>query len=61
MFKSLFSKFSKSKEIDPIDLSGLNTDMHSHLIPGIDDGVRGMEFVYKVIESGQSNQKWLAI
>lgn len=29
--------------------------------PGIDDGVRGMEFVYKVIESGQSNQKWLAI
>lgn len=26
--------------------------------PGIDEGVRGMEFIYKVIESGKSNQKW---
>jgi predicted dehydrogenase len=27
--------------------------------PGIDDGVRGMEFIYKVIESGQSEKKWI--
>lgn len=27
--------------------------------PGIDDGVRGMEFIYKVIESGKSDQKWI--
>jgi predicted dehydrogenase len=27
--------------------------------PGIDDGVRGMEFIYKVIASGKSEQKWL--
>ncbi len=28
--------------------------------PGIDDGVRGMEFIYKVIESGKTEQKWLS-
>ena len=27
--------------------------------PTVDDGVRGMEFIYKVIESGQSDQKWI--
>jgi predicted dehydrogenase len=26
--------------------------------PGVDEGVRGMEFVVKVIESGKSNAKW---
>ncbi len=31
--------FSKKKELlSPIDLSVLKTDLHSHLIPGIDDG-----------------------
>ena len=29
--------------------------------PGIDDGVRGMNFIYKVIESGQSDQKWIEL
>ncbi len=27
--------------------------------PTVHDGVRGMEFIYKVIESGKSEQKWL--
>jgi len=54
MFKSLFSKFSKSKEIDPIDLSGLNTDMHSHLIPGIDDGAKTVEESLELIRVMQS-------
>lgn len=27
--------------------------------PAIDDGVRAMEFIYKVIESGKSREKWL--
>ncbi|HMQ06396.1 MAG TPA: Gfo/Idh/MocA family oxidoreductase [Saprospiraceae bacterium] len=27
--------------------------------PTVDDGVRGMEFIYKVIESGQSDDKWI--
>ncbi len=28
--------------------------------PGVDEGVRGMYFIEKVIESGKSDQKWLA-
>jgi predicted dehydrogenase len=29
--------------------------------PTIDDGVRGMEFIYKVIESGNSDVKWISL
>jgi protein-tyrosine phosphatase len=38
----VFSFFRKSGA-DPVDLSGIGCDMHSHLIPGIDDGARDME------------------
>ena len=31
------------EEIAPLDLSWLKVDMHSHLIPGIDDGSKSME------------------
>lgn len=34
---------SKSQPLQPIDLSVLKTDMHSHLIPGIDDGSKTMD------------------
>lgn len=34
--------FFKKKSSKPPDLSWLNTDMHSHLIPGIDDGAQDM-------------------
>ena len=41
----LFSNLFKKKE--PVsnltDLSGLVVDLHSHLIPGVDDGVKTME------------------
>ena len=30
--------FGKKKAAAPIDLSWLGVDMHSHLVPGIDDG-----------------------
>jgi tyrosine-protein phosphatase YwqE len=30
-------------EVEPLDLSWLQVDMHSHLIPGIDDGSKSME------------------
>jgi predicted dehydrogenase len=29
--------------------------------PGVDDGVRGMTFVEKVIESGKSDEKWIEL
>lgn len=40
---SFLSKlFKKEPRLDPIDLSVLGTDVHSHLIPGIDDGAKTM-------------------
>ena len=39
----------EGREPEPFDLD----------FPDINDGVRGMEFIYKVIESDKSNQKWL--
>jgi tyrosine-protein phosphatase YwqE len=39
LFKNIFS----NKTDNPIDLSVLGTDMHSHLIPGIDDGAQTIE------------------
>lgn len=35
--------FSRRKQLDSLDLSQLRVDMHSHLIPGIDDGSKTME------------------
>ncbi len=35
--------FSKKKRFPPADLSALKADVHSHLIPGIDDGAQTME------------------
>jgi len=29
--------------------------------PTVNDGVRGMNFIYKVIESGKSNEKWTTV
>lgn len=29
--------------------------------PSVEDGVRGMEFIYKVIDSGKSDQKWVEL
>ncbi len=40
----MFSFFKKKKEgIGPVNFSGVKTDMHSHLIPGIDDGAKTIE------------------
>ena len=35
--------FSKTPKHDPIDFGLLQTDLHSHLIPGIDDGSKSLE------------------
>jgi protein-tyrosine phosphatase len=43
-FKNLFSGKPKEAEYPPVnDLSSVVTDIHSHLIPGIDDGVKNIE------------------
>jgi tyrosine-protein phosphatase YwqE len=42
----LFDKWKpkrQEKKIDPIDLSVLGVDMHSHLLPGIDDGATSLD------------------
>lgn len=40
----MFRFFSKSKQkAEKLDYSVLKTDMHSHLLPGIDDGARDLE------------------
>ncbi len=43
MFGKLFSRSSASHATQPSDFSVLGMDMHSHLIPGIDDGAKTME------------------
>ncbi len=45
MLKSFFNLFSSKKEDSSIetDFTSIGTDMHSHLIPGIDDGAKTLE------------------
>ncbi len=40
---SIFKRFFEKKDIARIDFSALNIDLHSHLIPGIDDGAATIE------------------
>lgn len=39
---AFFGLFNKRPSLPPADLSVLKTDMHSHFIPGIDDGTKTM-------------------
>lgn len=39
---SLFSFLNKKKEI-PLDVSALKVDIHSHLVPAIDDGIQSID------------------
>lgn len=40
----------KNKLIEPADISKLKVDIHSHLIPGIDDGAQTIEETIKIIK-----------
>lgn len=40
-------------------LAGTTPDPLHEDFPTVSDGVRGMKFIYKVIESGKSDQKWV--
>jgi tyrosine-protein phosphatase YwqE len=48
--------FSRTPKLEPLDLSILKTDVHSHLIPGIDDGSKTIEesiaLLQKFVELG---------
>jgi tyrosine-protein phosphatase YwqE len=45
--------FSKEEEIESLDFSILKTDIHSHFIPGIDDGSPDMETTIILIKEMQ--------
>lgn len=49
LFKSIFGK----KELPPLDISKIKVDMHSHLIPGIDDGSQSMEDTLDMLKAFQ--------
>ena len=49
LFGNLFKK-----KLDPYDLSDLKVDIHSHLIPGIDDGARTMDESIAMLTKFQS-------
>lgn len=48
----MFSIFKKNKKTI-VDLSGLGTDMHSHLLPGIDDGAADTDTSLQLIAALQ--------
>jgi tyrosine-protein phosphatase YwqE len=48
-----FSKKQKDVELDPLNFSVLKTDIHSHFIPGIDDGSPDMETTISLIKEMQ--------
>ena len=51
----LFSSFFKKKEeLPPFHLSSLKADMHSHLIPGIDDGAPTMDHSIAMLSKFES-------
>ena len=50
IWSKLFKKKSALLE-QPIDLGRLHTDLHSHLIPGIDDGAKTMEDSISLIKA----------
>jgi len=55
-FANIYRNFAKcvQAKIDGVDVDPIYQDF-----PDVEDGLRGMEFIYKVIESGRSDQKWI--
>ncbi|MFT4566789.1 MAG: putative dehydrogenase, partial [Saprospiraceae bacterium] len=55
-FANIYKNFAKCVQarIDGVDVDPIYDDF-----PSVEDGLRGMKFIYKVIESGKSDQKWI--
>jgi len=55
-FANIYRNFAKCVQarIDGVDVDPLYDDF-----PTVEDGLRGMQFIYKVIESGKSEAKWV--
>ena len=49
LFGNLFGK--KEPDLGPVDLSVLEVDVHSHFIPGIDDGSQSMEQTIELLQA----------
>lgn len=47
---NIFKKLFGERKIAPVDLNVLKVDMHSHLIPGVDDGAPDVETAIKLVK-----------
>lgn len=54
-FANIYRNVAKciQAKLDNVEVDPIYTDF-----PDVEDGVRGMEFIYKVIESGKNESKW---
>ena len=55
-FANIYRNFAKCVQAR---IDGEEVDPVYNDYPTVEDGLRGMEFIYKVIESGNSDQKWV--
>lgn len=57
-FANIYKNFAKcvQAKIDGVPVDPIYNDF-----PTVEDGLRGMEFINKVIESGKSDQKWIKL
>jgi predicted dehydrogenase len=57
-FANIYRNFAKCVQAR---IEGREVDEVYKDFPDVNDGIRGMEFIYKVIESGNSDQKWIKL
>jgi len=55
-FANIYRNFAKCVQAR---IDGVTVDPVYDDFPTVEDGLRGMQFIYKVIESGKSDQKWV--